>query len=277
MTWHVDRSMLTRYASGDLGDASVLSIEAHLLSCAECRDALPPSIDRAQLDRMWTGVRDIVRAPRPRVVERLLVRLGFRDHVARVLIVAPSLQLAWLASMVVSLVFAVMASHWFGGGDLPFLVVAPIVPVVGVAWSFDGPRDPMWEIGLTTPTGGLRLTLIRSVAVLATSFIVSGLTSLALPRAGWEAAAWLLPALTLTVLTLALSTTGVATEPAAGSVCAGWVVAVVVASRAGSDHLAAFGTSGQAVVGVVLAMSTAVLVVRRDALDGRTRTRRSWG
>jgi hypothetical protein len=277
MTWHVDRSMLARYVSGDLGDASVLSIEAHLVSCAACRDALSPSIDAEQLGRMWTGVRDIVHSPRPGVAERLLVRLGVRDHVARVLVVAPSLQLAWLASMAASLVFAVMASHWLGGGDLPFLVVAPIVPVVGVAWSFDGPRDPVWEIGRTTPTGGLRLTLIRSVAVLATSLIVSAITSLALPRAGWEATAWLLPALALTVLTLALSTTGVATEPAAGSVCAGWVVAVVVASRAGSDQLAAFGAPGQAFVGVLLAVSTAVLVVRRDTLDGPMRARRSWG
>jgi hypothetical protein len=277
MTWHVDRSMLARYVSGDLGDASVLSIEAHLLSCAECRDALPPFIDPARLDRMWTGVRDIVHAPRPRVAERLLVRLGVRDHVARLLVVAPSLQLAWLASMVVSLAFAVIASHWFGGGNLPFLVVAPIVPVVGVAWSFDGPRDPVWEIGRTTATGGLRLTLIRSVAVLGVSAVVSAITSLALPRPGWGAAAWLLPALALTVLTLALSTTSVSTEPAAGSVCAGWVVAVVVASRAGSDQLAAFGAPGQAVVGVVLAVSTAVLIVRRDALDRQLRSRRSWG
>ena len=277
MTWHVDRSMLARYVSGDLGDASVLSIEAHLLACAECRDALPPLIDAAQLDRLWTGVRDIVHAPRPRVAERLLVRLGVRDHVARLLVVTPSLQLSWLASMVVSLVFAVIASHWFGGGDLPFLVVAPIVPVVGVAWSFEGPRDPVWEIGRTTATGGLRLTLIRSVAVLGMSAIVSAITSMALPRAGWEAATWLLPALALTVLTLALSTTGVSTELAAGSVCAGWILAVVVAARAGSDQVAAFGAPGQAIVGVVLAVSTAVLIVRREALDGPLRSRRSWG
>lgn len=49
------------------------------------------------------------------------------------------------------------------------------------------------------------------------------------------------------------------------------------ASRTGSDQLAAFGASGQVVVGVVLGVSTAMLIVRRDALDGRTRAGRSWG
>jgi Putative zinc-finger len=277
MTWHVERSMLARYVSGDLGEVSVLSIEAHLLSCAECRGALPPLIDPARLDRMWTGVRDVVHAPRRGRAERLLVGLGVRDHVARLLVVTPSLQLSWLASMALSLVFAVMASHWFGGGNLPFLVVAPVVPVVGVAWSFSRPRDPVWEIGRATATGGLRLTLIRTVTVLATSVVVSGVVSLGLPRAGWAAAAWLLPALALTVLTLALSTTGVATEPAAGGVCAVWVVAVTMISLADADRLAAFGAVGQVALGVVLAVSTVVVMFRRDALDGPLRSQRTWG
>lgn len=268
--------MLARYVSGDLGVVSVLSIEAHLLSCAECRGALPPMIDPARLDRMWGGVRDAINAPRRGPAERMLVRLGVRDHVARLLAVTPAPQRSWLASTALSLVFAVVASHWFGGTDLPFLLVAPVVPVVGVAWSFDRPRDPVWEIGRATATGGLRLTLIRTTTVLTTSVLVSGVVSLMLPRAGWAAAAWLLPSLALTALTLALSTTGVASETAAGAVCAVWGAAVTVSSRI-NDQLAAFGAGGQLATGVVLAVSTAAVMLRRDALERPLRAQRSWG
>ncbi len=265
MTWHADQTMLGRYVSGDLGDASVLSIEAHLASCLQCRGALPSLVDSVRLDRVWVGVRDVVLAPRRRGIERVLTRLGVREDTARLLVVTPSLQLSWLASMFASLAFAVVASRMFGGQNLPFLVVAPVVPVVGVAWSFGGTRDPVREIGRTTATGGLRLTLIRSVSVVATSIVVTALLSIGLPRAGWAAAAWLLPALALTMLTLAVATAGVATEWAGAGVCAAWLIALLAAS--GSDPLAAFGPRGQSVVGVLLAMSTAVLMIRRDALE----------
>lgn len=277
MTWHVDREMLARYVSGDLGEVSVLSIEAHLLSCAECRDGLPPLIDPVRLDRMWSDVRDAVHAPRRGRGERLLVALGVRNHSARLLAVSSSLQPSWLASMVLALVFAVLAAHLTGGGNLPFLLVAPIAPVAGVAWSFDRRWDPVWEIGRATATGGLRLTLIRTFSVLTTSVVVSGIVSLALPRAGWAAAAWLLPALALTTLTLALSTTGIATEPAACGVGGLWLAAVTITARVDADRLAAFGAAGQAAVGAVLAVSAAVVMVRRDTLNRPWRSQGSWG
>jgi Putative zinc-finger len=277
MTWHVDPSMLVRYVDGELGDASVMSIEAHLLTCAECRAALPTVIDPARLDRMWTGVRDAIDAPRPRALERLLARVGVADHVARLLVTTASLQLSWIVSLVVSLAFAVAASRWFGGGNLPFLVVAPLVPVLGIAWSFRRPLDPLWEIGRATPTGGLRLTLIRCVAVLATSLMASGIICLALPRSGWAAVGWLLPALGLTVLTLALSTNRITIEATAVGVGTVWVLVVVSAAKARSDPLAAFGAGGQMVAGAVTLTSMLFLVARKDAFERQAASQGGWG
>lgn len=276
MTWHVDPSMLERYVRDDLSEASVMSAEAHLLTCAACRSTLTTGVDADQLDRMWAGVRDAIDAPKPRVVERVLIRVGVPDYTARLLATTPTLHRSWIISVVMSLSFAVAASHWFGSGNLPFLAVAPLVPVLGVAWSFGGRNDPLWEIGRGTPTGGFRLVLIRSSAVLSASMAVSAIVSVALPKAGWVAFAWLLPSFGLTVLTMALSTTRIATETAAVGVSTAWALAVAGAARFGSDSLAAFGARGQVTIAIVAVISVLVLVERRDAFERRMGARGRW-
>lgn len=225
---------------------------------------------------MWAGVRDVICAPRLRALERLLARVGVPDHVARLLVTTPSLGRSWIVSVVMSLAFAVAASHWLGGGDLPFLAVAPLVPVAGVAWSFGAQNDPLWEIGGGTPTGGFRLILIRSIAVLGTSMVASAIASAALPGAGWAAFGWLVPAFGLTVLTLALSTTRIATETVALGVSAAWVLGVTSATRWGSESLAVFGPRGQVTLGLVALISALVLAERRDAFERRVGSQGGW-
>ena len=94
MSWHVDDAVLGRYGAGSLDDANALSVEAHLLGCAACRERTAPLADTARLESVWASVQELVDAPRPTPVERLLLRLGVREHVARLLAATPSLTLS---------------------------------------------------------------------------------------------------------------------------------------------------------------------------------------
>ncbi len=77
--WHADPTTLARYAADDLPFAAAASVEAHLLACADCRAALVPAaaprLDVTRLDRIWDDVVDAADAPRPGLVERLLLKL----------------------------------------------------------------------------------------------------------------------------------------------------------------------------------------------------------
>ena len=267
MSWHVDEPILARYADGTLGGATLYSVEAHLVGCARCRGALSRRVDEGRLDGIWAGVRDRVDAPRQGAVERTLVRLGLPTHVARLLIATPSLRPSWILSVAVSLAFAVVANRLTGAGVLPFLLVAPLVPVIGVAAAFARPVDPVWEIGAATPTGGFRLTMIRAAAVLSVSVALAGLAALGLPEPGWTAVAWLLPSLGLTGLTLALSTTSARIPTVAGAVATSWSIGVVLAGRLAEAPLAAFDARGQVLLVTIALASIVVVVARRDAFE----------
>lgn len=269
MSWHVDEPILDRYAGRTLGGASMYSVEAHLVGCARCRGELSRRVDASRLDLIWAGVRDRVEAPRTGPLERILVRAGVPPHVARLLMATPSLRPSWIVSVAVTLAFAVLADRVVGAGALPFLVVAPLVPVIGVAAAFARPVDPVWEIGAATPIGSFRLTMIRAAAVLGVSMALGGLATLGLPEAGWTAVTWLLPSLGLTTLTLALSTTSTRLPTVAGAVAASWSVGVVLAWRLAEERLAAFDARGQVLLAAIAVASIVVIVARRDAFERR--------
>ena len=268
MSWHVDEPILERYAGGTLGGASIYSVEAHLVGCARCRGELSRRVDASRVDRVWAGVRDLVEAPRTGPVERMLVRAGVPAHVARLLMATPLLRPSWVVSVAVTLAFAVLADRVVGVGALPFLIIAPLVPVIGVAAAFARPVDPVWEIGAATPVGGFRLTMIRAAAVLGVSVALAALAALGLPEAGWTAVAWLLPSLGLTALTLALSTSA-RLSTVAGAVVASWSVGVVLSERLAEERLAAFDARGQMLLAVIAIASIVVVVARRDAFERR--------
>jgi hypothetical protein len=181
-------------------------------------------------------------------------------------VTTPSLRPSWILAVAASLAFAVLAGRLVGGGNVPFLVIAPLVPVLGVAAAFARPIDPLWEIGVATPTGGFRLTMIRAAAVIAASIVPTALATLGLPELGWIAVAWLLPALGLTLLTLALSP-GAATPVVAGVVAAAWAVGVVIAGRVAVDPLAAFEARGQVLLATIAVASVIVVLRRRDTFE----------
>lgn len=265
MSWHVDHELLVHYQGGRLGDTASFSVEAHLVGCAPCRRLISDAIDPARRDQLWAGVIDRMDWPDPRRAERALARVGVPAHTARLLAMTPSIRMSWLLSMVTVLVAAVVASHSFGEGPFLFLVVAPLVPVAGIAVSFGRSIDPLYEVGLATPTGGFRLMLIRATSVLVSSLAVSMVPAVLLTEARWMVV-WMIPALAVTVLTLLVSTV-ISVSAAAGVVCTLWLVGVAMTELGASTRYAAFGASAQMTFGGLALGSAALLMIRRQSFE----------
>lgn len=268
--WHADRALLDAYSGGVVDPALAFSVEAHLIHCAACRSDLGASADVSSLERIWTGVAAEIHAPRPGLVERLIIRAGVPDHVARLLAATPSLRASWIAAVAIALGFAVGAAHVGRGGLLLFLILAPLLPVAGVAVAYGPGMDPTYEVGLTAPMRSFRLLFIRAVAVLSITTILAGIAALFLPRLDWTVVAWLLPSLALTLTSLALATV---TAPlvATGSVAAAWIALTTLWLAAAHDDLAAFHGPSQTAFALLAIGSAVVIAARNQRFEMRRR------
>lgn len=290
--WHLDEPQLRAYADGGLDFAAEASVETHLLTCPRCRglvrrctesvrtdsvrtESLRLGSERLgseRLEAVWTEVVDHIDVPKPTLLERLLVRAAVPQSTARLLAATPSLRTSWLASVAVALSFSVVAAHSAPHGSLVFLLLAPVLPVLGVAAAYGRHADPAYDIGLAAPFSSFRLLLLRSSAVLTATALLAGITAAFLPAQAWVATAWLLPALALTGATLALSTRYDATW-SAGVVAGVWVLAVGGPIPVVGVGYAAFDVAGQLTCLVVTLASCVVLLRRAHALNldlGRT-------
>jgi len=278
-TWHAEPGLLDRYARGDIDHARACSLEAHLLDCARCRDALAPAVGPDRLAESWDGLAAALDAPRPGFLERLLLRVGVREHDARLLVATPTLRLSWLSGVVLALAFAVLAAHG-GQGErslLLFLIVAPLLPVAGVAAAFTRGLDPTYDLAIAAPLPAFHLLLIRSAAVLATTLAVVAVAALGLPGFDWIMAGWLVPAVALSVSSLALATF-VSPVSEAAAVSAGWVAGVVGSEVLGDGTLravfrpgpissVAFSPSGQLALVAVTILAVLVVASRHDRFE----------
>jgi hypothetical protein len=222
-------------------------------------------VELDRLELLWRDVERRVDAQPPGVVERLLRLARVPEDIARLLAATPALRVSWLLATAVALAFAVFAASavdWHDGDTLAFLVVAPILPVAGVAVAFRRGLDPTYDIALATPYSQLRLLLLRSAAVTAVTCAAAVVVGLLLPGRALTAAAWLLPALALTSLTLVLSRRVDVVWAAAG-IGVVWL-AVVISSQGRLGQFAVFGAAGQAVCLAVAAVSLIVLVADRN-------------
>lgn len=274
MTWHPPSEVLEAYGSGRLSASQVWSVEAHVTGCQQCHQALGSQLgDPERLEAIWDGVIDRIDAPRPRLIERFLVAVGVPEHLARLLGATPSLTVPWLVAVAAVLGFGlVMAWNSAGGSPLDaraglfvFLLVAPLVPLAGVAVAFGPVVDPAYEVAVATPFHGFRLLLIRTVAVVSTSMAMALVAALALPGAGLMTAAWIVPSLALAGVALALST--FISPLIAGALSSMlWIVTVSLA-EAGPNTLVAFGWGGQLVAVAVLSAAAVLVLLRRDAFE----------
>ncbi len=257
MTWHVDTAVLRAYSDGTIDLPQRFSLEAHLLSCSDCRTTVAGFTDRAALDRTWDAIAAEVAAPETGGLERGLVRLGVADHSARLIAATPSLRRSWLLAVSAVLLLAVVVANSAANGYVFFLAVAPLLSLAGIAAAYGPGIDPTYEVGVAAPLRGFKLLLIRSVAVLIATMVLGGIAALFLPRLDWRVAAWLLPSLALVSVSLALSTL-VHPVRAAVSVAGLWIVVV-----GGAAWNATGGPLAQKVFGE--AMQIAVLVVTLGA------------
>lgn len=204
--WHADTELLEEYVAGSLDAISGASVEQHLVGCAECRAGITALVPAPPLDRAWSVVRDGVQSPPLPLVARLARRAGVSEPTAVLLAATASLRVAWLVSSFVAIAFATVAVLLGGDGMLaPFLLVAPLVPVVGVAASYGRRQDPLETLVLTAPYGRTRLILVRALAVLVCVLPFTTALGLLLPGPLWLAGAWLGPALALIPVLLALA------------------------------------------------------------------------
>ncbi|WTC17919.1 zf-HC2 domain-containing protein [Streptomyces cellulosae] len=265
--WHVPEDDLRAYARGGLEAPALWSADTHLTACAHCRAVLAGLGDTVALDDGWERLDAELDAPRPGLLESLLLRLGVRDHTARLLAATPALRRSWLGA--VSAVLLLTVAVTAGRRPTLFLALAPLLPLAGVALSY-GPRmDPTYEMAVVAPMHGFRLLMIRTVAALTAGLGLNGLATLALPGYGLPALSWLLPALALTATALALSARlGPVLAPALTG--GGWAALLVTADavRSGThETLAPFTAAGQGVSAAVAVLAAVLLVLLRDRFD----------
>lgn len=205
-TWHADQRLLVAYVDGRLDAVLSASLERHLDHCGECRSAIGPLADLPALDRAWDGVRAVVESPRQPWLVRRARDLGLSDSASVLLAATVSLRTAWVTSALVVLAAAAATTQLSSTGALwPYLLLAPLVPVLGVAAAYGPSEDRFESLTVTTPYGRTRLILLRALAVVVTCVPVACLLGLALPGPAWLAVAWLGPALAMIPLLLALS------------------------------------------------------------------------
>lgn len=257
MTWHLDGRLVETYADGKLVGSRAASVEAHVLSCAECRRLIAPAAPEARLTAIWTMVEERVDAPRGHLWERLLVRCGLSVEDARLLSAAPSLQLSWLVSLAVVLTFAAAATHGGERGAVLFLVLAPLAPVAGVAGAYGRGIDPTYEITRSSPYPALRLVLLRVSAVLVTSIALTSLLAVTITE-GWITTAWLFPSLALAGLTLVFSR-WLDVVPSAGAVVFGYA-SLVLSVAVGEGSVRSLFEAPAQVCSLLIALGCLLLV-----------------
>ncbi|MFG3366620.1 zf-HC2 domain-containing protein [Streptomyces sp. NPDC048156] len=305
--WHVGEELAARYAEGHLTETDDWSVEKHVESCGACARRVSGAVlagsAGAELAEIRAAVLADIRAELPAGVKgaaapqaHSLPAGPHHPRRGRLLWAAgPALRGPWALALLLVAAGAVglgKAGGYEGARPL-LLALAPLLPVAGIALSYGRHADPAYELAATSPSGGLRLLLTRTAAVLAVCVPLLTVAGLLLPgtmAAGhggpvpYEmrvpgAAAWLLPGLALTLASLAL-TAFLGCRTATLLVGGGWLLALAVPTVAGGDgpgrlaerlteqiSLYFDGATAQAGWAAAMALSGAVLVIRRSAYD----------
>lgn len=252
---HPSEEMLRRYARGDDMAADQLwAVESHLETCAPCRGRLAPEpIATAVWAELAPLIERTPQMPRTHAWRR-------RVHGW----VSPAAG-PWLVMILLVTAAAVALDQLGSGAGVSLvLLIAPVLPVLGVAASWGRALDPAYELTAATPRAGLPLLFRRTTSVLAV--VVPGLTAASL-LTGLGPSRWLLPCLAFTVGTLALGAL-VGITRAAIALIAAWVLAIVAPTIAFSRTSVALDLAATPVWAGVLLLGLAVIAVRRMAFTG---------
>lgn len=271
---HLERGLITSYAQGSLPVERCGPVERHLDRCTVCRAVLAAQTPPEATEAGWQGLSFALDVPSQSLPERVVVRLGVPEHMARLAMATPVLRRSWVGASLVTLLFTVIAARLSPGASaVLLLMVAPLIPAAGVAVSYGPASDPMYELGLVMPTQALRLILFRSTTVLIASTAVSALVTLALPEQGAAVFGWLAPSLAVTSLTLALSAFF---DPlvAVWATGVGWLVVSFLAAGDGVRHSALLTVAGQTVVAFLALVCAVFIAAQRHRFEHAVRGRR---
>ena len=281
--WHADADLLARYASGMIEPVVVWSVEAHLTGCARCRSALSAQVDPQRLARNRSVLLTRAALPDGGRTGRLVRRCGGSDHMLRLLAATPSLRGSWLLSVmgvlaVVTGEAAAVRYGWIPAGQpgrlagypdpavlAPFLLVAPLLVLAGVAAAFLPMFDPAHRLAVAAPFSGFTLLLARTVSALAAALIPVVGAAFVVPGPGWLPVALLLPSLALCAFALAAATV-VSPRAAAVTASALWALPVLLLTMT-HVPLAHVASPAQAVCAAVLCGSAVVVLARRDRFE----------
>ncbi len=264
---HASTRIIESYARGgtDLAADEVWAVEAHLETCRVCRDRLSAAVEAgvpaaaSLVETVWSGLesRLAVTAPMPR---------GRRWSARLSRWMTPTM-VPWLAMVVGVTLLALLLDligpgAGSGAGEVSLvLLLAPVLPVLGVAASWSRGLDPAYELTASVPRAGLYLVLRRTASVL-------GVVVPALLVGGWATgvmvAQWLLPCLAFTATTLALGGV-VGVTRAAVALAVVWAAVVVAPTLAAGRTTFALRTDGLPAWGLILALGIAVVIARRGA------------
>ncbi len=262
--WHVPDPQLDGYAREQLAPPQAWSVEAHLDGCPTCRGRLAGRLTGPPADAVAASAQALRATPLPaqgRVHRPTAVRQWY------LLLVSGPARGGYGAAVLATLLAAGLLDVLSGpvgpaGGAVPLLqLVAPVLPLLGVALSYGPGWDPAHEVVVGTPSGGLRLVLVRTAAALVAAVPAAALL-------GWATGAgspalWLLPCLALVAGALAAGPL-LGLDRAAAVLGAGWAAAVGVPLLA--DRVPAVLAPAAALPWTAaLAVALAVVVLRRDA------------
>jgi hypothetical protein len=198
--WHVAAGELEAFRDGSIARIGAASVEAHLVSCADCRRTLATHADAEAIERqhmMWARITD--------QVDRAGPQSRFDPVWARSTLGSPRLVGAGIVAVLLVLavpVLAAIVSHRAGVTALQ--ACAPLAPLLGVVAAFRPSSDPAGEITLSTPVATMRLVLLRTLVVAIASIPVALLVALLLPVRTSLLLGWVLPGLALCALSLAV-------------------------------------------------------------------------
>jgi hypothetical protein len=286
MAWtdgHATRELLAGYAAGTVETVAVWSVEAHLTGCAHCRSALSALVDAGRLARNRSVLLVRVALPHGGLVRRLLCRCGVPDYVLDLVAATPSLTWSWLLSVggvlaVVTGEAAAVRYDWIPvsgqsglagnpspGALAPFLLIAPLLVLAGVAAAFLPMLDPAYRLAIAAPFSGIKLLLIRAISALIAALVPVACAALIVPGPGWLPVALLLPSLALCAF--ALATASILGSRAAALIAAMlWALpALLLATR--HVPLAIVQRNAQFACAVVLCICAVVIYLRRDRFE----------
>jgi hypothetical protein len=243
---------------------------AHLATCQRCQQTLA-ALAPLELGYVWEGVAAELDAPRPGLLERILVALGVRPGLARFTATTPSLRLGWLLAnlMVLGLVALPLALRPAASWPSAVLLAAPLVAAAAVAFAYGPAVDVAYEAVAATPLSPVRALLVRLAAVLVANTALAGAVDLALgsggPRAGW-----LLPMTAAALLAVLVASRWTPAVGAAAGMGA-WVL-VLAGWRLSHQPVTWLTGPGAQAVYAAITVALLVLLVRRMAREGWTLT-----